>query len=240
MLYRMRLLLVLVFVFLVPGLARVLVDVGSYALDDPAFAGRVLGGVGLGAAVQLLILRRIPGYLTLQHETKHALVALLWLKRIHRFSVTLRQGGVVEYSGGFGGSFGKHTVILAPYYLLPLTVVAAAVRPLIPPHALTGHDIVFGALVAVELLNLAHDLRRNFRKDTMTMSDGTEARTDIGRQGYTFTLASVAFFGLGLLLLSASLMTAGYSGLPEVGAALIATWCDSGAWIAERLSLLFQ
>jgi len=240
MLSWMRLLLTVLFVFLVPGLARVLADVAAYALHDPAFAGRVLGGVGLGAAAQLLVLRRVPGYLTLQHELKHAFVALLWLKRIRRFVVTLRQGGSVEYSGGFGGRFAQHTIVLAPYYLLPSTVLCAAVRPLLPAAAAGAHDIVFGALVALELLNLAHDLRRNFRKDTLMMADGTEARTDIGRLGYTFTLASTACFGLTLLLLSLALMTTGYRGLPDVGWALLGTWRETGRWIVERLALAIR
>lgn len=229
----MRLLLFLVFVLLVPGLWRVLVDVVQLALADPALAGRLLGGLGLGAGLHVLILRRIPGLLTLQHELKHLTVALLFLRRIHRFRVTLRSGGVLEYGQGLGGTFGNHTIALAPYFLLPTTVLCALVLALLPRQG--WHEILFGALLGVDLLNVLHDLRRNWSKDSVPMVDGSVVRTDIGQRGYLFTAATVAFWGLALLVLSLGLVTTGYGGMPVVGAAVLETWWDTGMWIWTRI-----
>lgn len=232
----MRLLLILVFVALVPGLWHVLVDVVQLAAADRALAGRLAGGLGIGAVVHLLVLRPFPGFLTLQHELKHAVVALLFLRRIHRFRVTLRSGGVLEYSQGFGGTFGNHTISLAPYFLLPTAVPAALILPLFPDRG--WHGILFGALLAVDLSNVAHDLRRNWSKTPVPMVDGTQARTDIGQRGYLFTAATVAFWGLALLVLSLGLVTSGYQGMPAVGAAVAETWRDTGVWIWHRLGEL--
>jgi len=232
----MRLLLILVFVALVPGLWRVLVDVVLLALADGALAGRLLGGLGIGAVAHLLVLRRIPGFLTLQHELKHAIVAVLFLRRIHRFRVTLRSGGVLEYGQGFGGTLGNHIISLAPYFLLPTTVLATLILPVLPLRG--WHAILFGALLAVDLIDVAHDLRRNWSKDSVPMVDGSMARTDIGQRGYLFTAATVAFWGLALLVLSLGLVTTGYEGMPAVGAAVVETWRDTGVWIWRQVGEL--
>jgi len=232
----MRLVLLIVFVLLVPGLWRVLVDVVELALTDTALAGRLLGGVVLGGAIHVLALRRIPGFLTLQHELKHAAVALLFLRRIHRFRVTLRSGGVLEYGQGLGGTFGNHTIALAPYFLLPTAVLCALVLPLLPHQG--WHEILFGALLGIDLLNVFHDLRRNWSKDAVPMMDGSVVRTDIGQRGYLFTAATVAFWGLALLVLSLGLVTTGYRGMPVVGAAVLETWRDTGVWILGRVGEL--
>lgn len=233
----MRLLLILVFVALVPGLWHVLVDVVQRAAQDTALVGRLAGGAGIGAVLHLLVFRRIPGYLTLQHELKHAVVAVLFLRRIHRFRVTLRAGGVLEYGQGLGGTFGNHTISLAPYFLLPTAVPAALILPLLPHQG--WHAVLFGGLLALDLSNVAHDLRRNWSKASVPMVDGSVARTDIGERGYVFTAATVAFWGLAALVLSLGLVTGGYEGMPAVGAAVAETWRDTGAWIwraaAERI-----
>ena len=232
----MRLLLILVFVVLVPGLWHVLVEVVQQTLTDQALAGRLLGGIGGGAVIHLLVLRRIPGFLTLQHELKHAAVALLFLRRIHRFRVTLRSGGVLEYGAGLGGTFGNHTIALAPYFLLPMAVASSLILPLLDPRG--WHEILFGALLACDLLNVTHDLRRNWSKDSVPTVDGTVVRTDIGQRGYLFTAATVAFWGLGLLVLSLGLVTTGYGGMPAVGGAVAETWRDTGVWIWSQIGEL--
>lgn len=230
----MRLLLIAIFVFCTPGLLVVLWDVVISLAGDGPMLIRLGCGLAVGLAVHTMVLRRLPGLMTLQHEAKHALMAWLFLRRVRRFVVTWRRGGAVVHERGPAGALGDRTIAMAPYFLIPLTIVAAAVRPLVPGSGLAIHDAVFGALLAVDLGNIAYDLRLNFNKDVMVMADGSATRTDIGRQGYTFTIATVVFHGSWLLIVSLTLMTWGYGGLPAIGLALLDAWRDTAVWLVEQ------
>lgn len=66
-----------------------------------------------------------------EHELTHALVALLFLRRVSRFKVWHSEG-IVEYTAGFGGRLGDIFITLAPYFLPTLTLILAFVRPVLP------------------------------------------------------------------------------------------------------------
>ncbi len=230
----MRLAMLLIFVLLTPGLARVLWQLALTLGSDLPLTLRLAAGLAAGAALHRLLLRRLPGLMIFQHEAKHALAALLFLRRIERFSVTWRRGGEVRYGAGFGGRFGDHTIAMAPYFALPLALCAGALQPLVQPSWQAWYQALFGALLAIDLLNIVVDLRSNFSKDRFVTVGGQVARTDIGQRGYAFTVAAVAFFGALLLIIALSLALQGYQSLPALAQAVGAAWWDTGVWLWAR------
>jgi hypothetical protein len=230
-----RLLLALAFLGLTPGLVLVAGDLGRALLAEPRLLGLLLGGAALGGVAQRFLLRRIPGYLTLQHELKHAVVALLFLRRIEGFVVTWRRGGEVRFRGGFGGALGDHAIGLAPYFLLLSALPAALALPLAPSEWGCAPPLALGALLAVDLANIGHDLRLNFHREVFVAVDGSAVRSDIGRRGYLFSAVSMAFWGFAQMVVVLQLLTRGFVGLPALGRALGAAWWDSAVWGWERL-----
>jgi len=101
-------------------------------------------GISLGCAIDYFFLRRIPGFSTFEHELTHALVALLFLKRITGFTATRWSGGFVEYSGGYGGKIAEHIIGLAPYSIPTLAVIMTLIRPWVQPTWYMWFDIGLG------------------------------------------------------------------------------------------------
>ncbi len=231
----MRLLLGLLYVALTPGLVLVLVPTVE-ALSAGQRPWRIGAGLALGVAVHWAAMARLPGVMTLGHELKHVLIAVLFLRRVRGFSVTWRQGGVVQYSGRFGGALGDHAIGLAPYFLMPLSLMTALALPLAAratPAA--GLEVLFGLCLAVDLLAIGYDLRRNFNKDRIPLVGGGTDRTDIGKRGYLFSVVSVVFFCVAGLLVALTLVGRGYAGILDLGRGLGGAWVDTGAWIVATL-----
>ncbi|MFH1464031.1 MAG: hypothetical protein ABIO70_06580 [Pseudomonadota bacterium] len=226
-----RLLLALVFLGLTPGLVVVCAPLGAALLDEPRRLALLLGGLVLGLGFHRALLRRMSGYLTLQHECKHAIMALFFLRRIEGFVVTWRRGGEVRFRGGLGGALGDHAIGLAPYFLLLTALPAALVLPLAPAEWGLAPPLVLGFLVALDLANIVHDLRCNFHREVFQAVDGSIVRSDVGRRGYALTVASILFYGGAQLILVLQLLVHGYAGLPDLARALGAAWWDTGVWI---------
>ncbi len=226
-----RILLLIVYVLLTPGLVAVTRRLCTSLVEQPALAARLAVGVVLGLLLHQHVLRRVPGYITLQHECKHAVMSLLFLRRIRGFVVTLRRGGMVRHTHGFGGALGDHAIGLAPYFLLLLAFPAAVLLPVLSDGWLVWGQLVLGCLVAIDLSNISVDLRHNFNREVFQTVVGDRALSDIGRRGYVFTIASIAFHGFVQLALVLQLVTLGYGGLPALGKALWLAWWDTGAWL---------
>jgi len=230
----MRFVSTVVFVALIPGLVRVLGRVADAICHDLDLFWQVFFGFVAGALLHWALLARLSGFMTFQHEAKHALIALLFFSRIRQFVVTWRRGGMIQHAHGFGGAFGDHAIGLAPYFLPPLTLLTALLASLAEGEQVRAARLVVGLALAVDLLNIRYDLRKNFRKDVVPLVDGSQAQTDIGRRGYIFTVASLAFYGSTLLLLALTLVLWGYRGLPAVGHAVALAWWDTGLWVVEQ------
>lgn len=234
MLTPVRLVLTLLFALLTPGLARALAAALLRAGGEPDLLWSVAAGAALGALLHWALLSRLRWYLTFQHEAKHALVALLFLRKIRLFVARGDRGGMVAHGRGAGGAVGDHAIGLAPYFLLPLTAALALAAPLADGPWERAVRAAFGAALAIELLNLRVDLRRNAHKAEVTLVDGSRARSDIGRRGYLFAAASIAFYGSALLLVAITLMTSGYAGLPEMARVVALGWWDTALWLAAE------
>ena len=102
----MKILLGLFALFIIPGSLMgfwdaLLMIAGNQDLWIP-----LLCGLCMGIPLYFTLIKKIPAISTFEHELIHALVALLFFRRIHKFIVTNSNGGQVQYSGNFGGQFG--------------------------------------------------------------------------------------------------------------------------------------
>ena len=98
----MRLLIGLLLLFILPGAIWTFWD-GFSAIASSAETWKPMAA---GFAVGVLLCRRLSRFLLLKvfgHEAAHALMSMLFLRRIKRFVVT-RQGGYIQYTGGAGGA----------------------------------------------------------------------------------------------------------------------------------------
>jgi len=160
-----------------------------------------------------IIIRKIHVISTFEHELTHALVALLFLRRIHKFIVTSKRGGQVQYSGNFGGEFGNLLIGLAPYYLPTLTLIAVLVRPFLPTGWFPWYDGFIGATLAFHIFSTIDETKLSWTKHSFTgAGDHHKTKSDIGKVGYIFAFLVITGFGIFLLGLSLQLIGTGYSG----------------------------
>ncbi len=202
--------------FVIPGALMALA--GSLRLlgGAPAILIPLAAGFGAGLLLYLLLFRKWNWLATFMHELSHALVALLFLRRIRSFVVTARRGGQVRHSEGFGGETGNLLILLAPYYLPVLFVAAVLCRPLAPTGWFPWYDGAAGFLFAFHLLGNAGEIRQNWTKKQFRTLTGNRAQTDIGRAGYLFAALVIAALTFLLYALLFTLLTRGYPGLPGV------------------------
>ncbi len=117
-------------------------------------------GFVLGVLVDERLIGRAPGAETFEHELTHALVALLFLRRVTRFVVTKRNGGWVQYSGGFGGVVADDLIGLAPYVLPTFTALSVAARPALDAGWFPWFDVWIGPTLGYHTWNTIRGTRR--------------------------------------------------------------------------------
>ncbi|MCX6244955.1 MAG: M50 family metallopeptidase [Bacteroidetes bacterium] len=210
----MRFLLGLLALFIIPGSAVACWDGLILIARDPQLWVPLLAGFGGGILLYLLIIRRLPGISTFEHELTHALVALLFFRRIHKFTVTWKKGGQVQYSGNFGGEFGNLLIGMAPYYLPTFSLAAVLVRPFLPATWFPWFDGIIGFTFAYHLFSTAEETKQSWTKQSFTAAgDRQPTKSDIGKVGYIFAFLIIAGLGLFLLGIVVRMIGQGYSGL---------------------------
>lgn len=209
----MRLLLGLIALFLIPGSVLALWDAliiiaGNKDLWIPLICGFIVG-----IPFYFMMIRKIHVISTFEHELTHALVALLFFRRIHKFIVTSKRGGQVQYSGNIGGEFGTLLIGLAPYYLPTMTLISVLVRPFLPPGWFPWYDGFIGATFAFHIFSTVDETKLSWTKRTFTdAGDHQRTRSDIGKVGYIFAFLVITGFGVFLLGLALQLIGSGYAG----------------------------
>jgi hypothetical protein len=147
-----------------------------------------------------IIFKRLWGFSTFEHELSHALVALLFFRRIKKFKVTRFDGGYVEYTNGFGGEAGNHFIALGPYFLPTFTLLSVLVRPFFPIAWFPWFDVWIGITFSYQTMNNIEELRRNWTRERFRLAGGVQlTNTDIGtRRLYFFfyndSLLKTAFY----------------------------------------------
>jgi Peptidase M50B-like len=209
----MRLLLGLIALFIIPGSVLALWDALIVIAGNPDIWIPMFCGFALGIPFYFIVIRKIHVISTFEHELTHALVALFFLRRIHKFIVTSKRGGQVQYSGNFGGEFGNLLIGLAPYYLPTLTLIAVIVRPFLPTGWFPWYDGFIGATLAFHIFSTIDETRLSWTKHSFTgAGDHQKTKSDIGKVGYIFAFLVISGFGIFLLGLSLQLIGSGYSG----------------------------
>lgn len=210
----MRVILTLISLFLLPGAAisfwkGALLISGAQSIWQPLVLGVVAGGI-----FYYLVVKRITGLNTFEHELTHAVVALLFFRRINRFISTKHGGGSVQHSGGFGGEVGSHLIGLAPYYLPTSTLFSAMARPFVPSHWLMWFLGFIGVTFAYHTLSTFEETKNNWTKESFASAGSGEwTLSDIGRRGYVFSGLLIATLTLATHGVICFLLIRGYQGL---------------------------
>jgi hypothetical protein len=209
----MRFLLGLIALFLIPGSVLALWDALIIIAGNKDLWISLSCGFIIGIPFYFMVIRKIHVISTFEHELTHALVALFFFRRIHKFIVTSKRGGQVQYSGNFGGEFGTLLIGLAPYYLPTLTLISVLVRPFLPPGWFPWYDGFIGATFAFHIFSTVDETKLSWTKRTfIDAGDHQKTRSDIGKVGYIFAFLVITGFGIFLLGLALQLIGSGYAG----------------------------
>jgi len=208
-----RFFLALLALFLIPGSVFAFWEALIFIATNKGLWIPLISGFGLGIPFYFIVIKKIHVISTFEHELTHALVALLFFRRIHKFIVTSKRGGQVQYSGNFGGEFGTLLIGLAPYYLPTFTLIAVMVRPFLPTGWFPWFDVFIGGTLAFHICSTPEETKHAWTKRTFTgVGDNQKTRSDIGKVGYIFAFLVIVGFGLFLLGLVLQMICTGYSG----------------------------
>lgn len=184
----MKLFVGLVALFLLPGSAIAFWDGINIIIASHELLKLFLIGVGIGALIYSLLLRKWNYFLTFEHEFTHAFMSLLFFRRIDSFVVTGNEGGYVQHSGGFGGEFGNIMISMAPYFFPTFTIILLLFQPLIPQKFLPEFIAAVGFTFMFHFLSTAREIVNNWSSGTFTRAGGYEImQTDIARTGFVFS-----------------------------------------------------
>jgi hypothetical protein len=210
---KMKFLFCLISLFLIPGSA-----VGFYEglvgiFNTQGLLLPLTVGFGLGIIISILIMRYFQWFTTFDHELTHALMALLFLRRIRRFIVSSKNGGYVGYSGGFGGEFGNLIITAAPYFLPTFSIIAILFLPLVGQQTIFYYNMFIGFTLIYHIMSSAEETIRNWNKEQFTNVRGETSETDIGRIGYIAAVLSITGFTLFCYGFIFCMIRYGYSGV---------------------------
>lgn len=228
----------LFFLYLLPGNAYVFgTGLAALASTQPLWLP-LAGGFALGWVGYRVLVSRIAGFDTFEHELTHALVALLFLRPVTGFRVTRHEGGWVSYGGGLGGAFANDMIGLAPYFLPTFTVVPAIVYPWIPAEWSLGVLVAMGATLAYHTFSTLAETRQSWTSTSFIRAGTSElAHSDIAQSGHLYSAVTIASVALGLHAAIWWIVVDGYAGF---AAAWQDAWRISGAswhWLGEWLAV---
>lgn len=174
--------------------------------------------IGILAAVLIytLFLKNASFLNIFEHELTHALVALLFFRKVSEFNVT-SYGGHVQHSDGFGGKFGDLNITLAPYFLPTFTFISILFRPILPIAFFPWFDAWLGFTLGYHFLSTVDELKNNWTKIPF-FSSGKLLFSDIAKSGYIF--AAIYIFTVTTFIHAFILwiLTNGYGGvIPYLG-----------------------
>jgi hypothetical protein len=211
-----------------PGILAAFIASGSAFLHSSCLWS-VLAGFIVGLLLDYVLLKRVPGLETFEHELTHAVAALMFFRRVTGFVVTRHEGGTCGHSGGFGGRLGDDFIGLAPYVLPTFTFLLVAIRPLLPQRLFPWFDIGIGLTFGYHLLSTVRETKEGWHTNWFASAgDGELSQTDLGSRGLFFSVVYIFAVSLAILGLLSAVVALGYSG--------IVNWAKC-FWHAEVLSI---
>ncbi len=212
--YITRMIMQLVGLFIIPGITVLFFNEARILIHDNSALLPISGGFAGGIFLYYFLLKRWIGFSTFEHELTHAIVALLFFRRIKRFVVTKYKGGYIQHSNGFGGEFGNRMISLAPYYLPTMMLLSVLARPFLPDIWFPWYDIWIGITFAWQLMDSIDEIKRNWSSRLfLTANTDTVSHTDIKMSGFIFSfiiIVALLLFFLGIILF---IINNGYEGI---------------------------
>ncbi len=209
----MKLIVSLIALFLLPGSLFTCWDGILALVQGFGYTWWIAGGMGAGALIWFIALRYWDWFLVFEHELTHALVALLFFRKIKKFVVTRRDGGVVYHTSGFGGAFGDAMISLAPYFLPIFTLISTLFLPLVHEPGRRWYFGLIGFTLIYHTFSTFDEIPRNWtRRSFREAGSGKAAKSDIAKSGYLFSFIFILCMTLFIHALIFWLMRWSYAG----------------------------
>lgn len=206
----MRLIFILLAIFLTPGAIIALAEPLMVLFGRHPVLYPIVAGFVAAVALYYLLLRRYYALQVFEHEFTHAIVALMFFRRVSGFVATER-GGHITHSGRFGGHFGDMMITLAPYFLPTLTLGLALIRPIAPDIWFPWFDVLIGATLGYHTTSTIDETITNYRATTNSgMGSAASSGTDIDKVGIvtsTFLITALTVLAHGAVV---NLIVGGY------------------------------
>ncbi len=235
----MRVVVSLVLVAFLPGVAvacwRLCV---ALAHDMSLLLPLALGAVA-GVALDQVLLRRLPGFETFEHELTHAIAALCCLRSVTGFRVTRRQGGWVQHTGGFGGQLADDVIGFAPYVLPTFTVASVLLRPLLPAGCFPWYDVWLGGTLGFHAWSTARETAESWsHRRFQSAGSGEWVESDTARRGLAYSAVYITTVTLALHGLVLAVVLHGYRGFAAWGRLVWPATVAAGRLVASWLGSL--
>jgi len=170
---------------------------GELAYFFRSLSSNILVLVGFMAYLPFhgFVRRKWYGLQTLDHELAHAAVSFLFFRRVERFIVTNRRGGLVSHSGGFGDEFGDIAITLAPYFFPTITLGLVLAKPIFGQYGLLINFFI-GLTFSFFVLRAISDAMQGYRLRRFVNVQGVWARSDVTVKGAIFSFIYMIFFSI--------------------------------------------
>jgi len=170
-------------------------------------------GIATYFVIKPLFRKNLSFLETFTHELTHTIVGLIFFQRIHSFTATDGEGGVMKHSG-------KHTnnvfIALAPYFLPIFTFTLLLFRIMVKTEYLQFFDVLIGLSVAFHFVAMIKDIRPN--------------QSDIKTCGYVFSYLFISAF----LLFNTSIIL--WSIQNGISVAFVNWWDNAVFWAGNLRS----
>lgn len=191
-------------------------------------------GTVLGLIIDHRIIRRLPGVETFEHELTHAIVALLFFRKIVHFRVTAREGGGVIHRGNFGGIIADDMIGLAPYLLPTFTLILVLLRPLFFNEMSIWYDGAIGFTFGFHLWSTFREFGRNFTASRFrSAATGDLVQSDIAKRGFIYSFIFITTWTLAIHGFLLYILLDGYRG---IGIWAAGVWDGSHRIITEMIA----